>query len=191
MLLLVLKKCWRREVYWSICELLKQRVEKAGSLNKGDKMDREKVAIRNGKAFKTNEVTVKADLIDARYKSSIYSNKKITDTGRLIIGELKPQDETLPGFLFRWDEKDDRFDVDITNVSKNKKRKFEHGEGGYRGHHRRRIHDEENRTFEVDIKIPDFQVFKGKIGFGLHRELARTLNLKPSITGSVEKKEGE
>jgi hypothetical protein len=165
MLLLVLKKCWRREVYWSICELLKQRVEKAGSLNKGDKMDREKVAIRNGKAFKTNEVTVKADLIDARYKSSIYSNKKITDTGRLIIGELKPQDETLPGFLFRWDEKDDRFDVDITNVSKNKKRKFEHGEGGYRGHHPRRIHDEENRTFEVDIKIPDFQVFKGKISF--------------------------
>ena len=153
-------------------------------------MDIEKVVIRNGKAFKTNEVKVNIDYIDARYELFIYPRNKITPTGLLTVGELKTKDKPLPEFLFRWDEKDDNLDVDINNVSRDKKRKFEHGQGGYGGHHPKRIPDEKNKIFGVDIKIPDFQVFKGKISFGLHRELKGTLNLKPSVTGRVEKKEG-
>ena len=153
-------------------------------------MKKEEVAKRDGKAFKTNEVKVKQDYIDAKYELSHYPRNEITPTGLLTVGELKPKDNILPRFLFRWDEKGDNLDVDINNVSRDKKRKFEHGQGGYGGHHPKRIPDEKNKIFGVDIKIPDFQVFKGKISFGLHRELVGTLNLKPSITGSVEKKEG-
>ena len=130
-------------------------------------MDREKVSIRNGKAFKINAVTVKQDYIDARYELFIYQRNEITSTGLLTIGELKPQDETLPGFLFRWDEKADSLDVDINNTTDGIERKFKAGKEGYDGHHTKRVPYEKNKTFEVDIKIPDFQVFKGNISFGL------------------------
>ena len=79
-------------------------------------MDIEKVAIRDGKAFKTNEVKVKQDYyIDARYELSLYPRNKITPTGLLTVGELKPKDNALPRFLLRWDERAKSLDVDINN----------------------------------------------------------------------------
>lgn len=153
-------------------------------------MNKEKVAIRNGKAFKTNKVEVKQDYIDARYELFRYPRNEITPAGLLTVGELKPKDETLPGFLFRWDEKAESLDIDIKNISEGIKKKFTREIEGYDGHHTKRVPDEKNRTFEVGIKIPEMPVFKGEISFGLHRELERTLNLNPSVAGSVEKKEG-
>ena len=153
-------------------------------------MDREKVASRNGKAFKTNEVKVNLDYIDARYELSHYPKNDITPSGLLTIGELKSRDKSLPEFLFRWDEKAESLDVDIINTPEVNKRKFKSGKEGYGGHHPKRIADEKNRTFEVDIKIPNFQVFKGKVSFGLHRELEVTVKSKASVSVSVEKKRG-
>lgn len=68
-------------------------------------MNKEKVAKRDGKAFKTNEVKVKQDYIDARYELFHYPRNEITPTGLLPVGELKPKDNILPGFLFRWENK--------------------------------------------------------------------------------------
>jgi len=53
-------------------------------------MKKEKVAIRNGKAFKTNAVTVKQDYIDEGYELFHYPRNEITPTGLLTVGELKP-----------------------------------------------------------------------------------------------------
>ncbi len=154
-------------------------------------MDKEKVAIRDGKAFKTTEVNVKQDYIDAGYELFRYPKNEITPTGLLTVGELKPKDKTLPGFLFRWDEKAERLDVDIKNVSEDIKKDFKRGIRGYDGHHTKRVPDEKNRIFEVGIKIPKITVFEGKISFGLHRELEATVPLKSSVSGSVEKIAGD
>lgn len=157
-------------------------------------MNIEKVASRDGKAFETNEVKVKQDYyIDARYELSLYPRNKITPTGLLTVGELKPKDNALPRFLLRWDERAKSLDVDINNVSREIKRMFKVGKRGYEGHHTMRVPDAENRIFEVNIKIPGITVFKGEISFGLHRELEVTVNLEASVSGCVEKKwqEGE
>lgn len=154
-------------------------------------MDIEKVTSRDGMAFKTNEVKVKQDYIDARYELFHYPRNEITPTGLLTVGELKPKDNTLPEFLFRWDEKAESLDVDINNISEEIKRKFKAGKEGYEGHHTKRVPDEKNRIFEVSIKIPGITVFEGEISFGLHRELEVTVNSKASVSVCVEKKEGE
>lgn len=154
-------------------------------------MDREKVAIRDGKVFKTNEVKVKQDYIDARYELFLYPKNVITPTGLLTVGELKPKYKSLPGFLFRWDEKAESLDVDIKNVSEEVEKEFKRGIRGYKGHHTKRVSDEKNRTFEVGIKIPRITVFEGKISFGLHRELEVTISSKSSVSASVEKIDGD
>ena len=153
-------------------------------------MDKEKVAIRNGKAFKTNEVKVKQDYINANYKLILSPRTEITPTGLLTVGELKPKGKTLPGFLFRWDEKAESLDIDVKNVSGKIKKKFERGFGGYNGHHTKRALDDKNRIFAISIKIPGMAVFEGEISFGLHRELEVTVNSKSSISVSMEKRKG-
>ena len=154
-------------------------------------MKKEEVAKRDGKAFKTNEVKVKQDYIDAGYELFHYPRNEITPTGLLTVGELKPKDNILPRFLFRWDEKAESLDVDINNISEEIKRKFKAGKEGYEGQHTKRVPDEKNRIFEVSIKIPGITVFEGETSFGLHRELEVTVNSKASVSVCVEKKEGE
>jgi len=140
-------------------------------------MKPEEVAIKDGKAFKTTEVKVIEKWIHPKYKMIKYKENRITDTGLLLVAELRPMEENLPRFLFRWDEKAESLDVDITDVSEEIKRKFKRGREGYEGHHPKRVPDEKEIIFEACIRTPQGKVFEGKISFGLHRELEASKSL--------------
>ena len=141
-------------------------------------MDPRKV-IPDGRAFGVNEV--KADI---DYKSKDYDLE--------CYSALKPKRESLPEFVFRWDEKAESLDVDILNVSENAKRKFRQEVEGYRGHHTRRIPDcKDRRVYETLIEMPLFgTVFRGRIVAPLHRklELSSSIGFKAHL-GSVIKKQ--
>lgn len=157
-------------------------------------MKPEEVAIKDGKAFKTTEVKVIEKWIHPKYEMIKYRENRITDTGLLLVAELRPMEENLPRFLFRWDEKAESLDVDITDVSEEIKRKFKRGREGYEGHHPKRVPDEKEIIFEVCIRTPQGKVFEGKISFGLFRELEGKSPVKFScnaIMDVVKRKEGD
>lgn len=157
-------------------------------------MKPEEVAIKDGKAFKTTEVKVIENWRHPKYEMIKYRENRITDTGLLLVAELRPMEENLPRFLFRWDEKAESLDVDITDVSEEIKRKFKRGREGYEGHHPKRVPDEKEIIFEVCIRTPQGKVFEGKISFGLHRELEGKSPVKFScnaIMDVVNRKEGD
>ena len=158
-------------------------------------MKPEEVAIKDGKAFKTTEVKVIEKWIHPKYKMIKYRENRITDTGLLLVAELRPMEENLPRFLFRWDEKAESLDVDITDVSEEIKRKFKRGREGYEGHHPKRAPDEKEIIFEVCIRTPQGKVFEGKISFGLFRELEASKSLVEfscnAIMDVVRRKEGD
>jgi hypothetical protein len=112
---------------------------------------------------------------DPDYELNQPSRSEIDERGRLIVGELKAKKSDLPSFMFRWDEKDDRLDVDIHGdpdvVTEEVKDYFRRGTKGYQGHHPIRKEPLENKTFEIDIWIPGKNVFRGCITFGIDREL--------------------
>lgn len=123
------------------------------------------------KASSIIEVNVEKHCLDRNYDLEEHSGGEITPTGLLVIATLKPKKSSLPEFWFRWDEKDDKLDVDIKEVDNTVKDWFKRGEKGYGGHHPKRI-SVEKRTSEVDIRIPGINIFRGFISFGLHREVA-------------------
>ena len=106
----------------------------------------------------------------------------MTKTGLLEIGRVRPQDKSLPEFVFRWDERAEDLDVDILNVSVRIRRDFERGKRGYSGHHTRRMSGDA-RDFETDIKIPSGIVFRGCLSVPLQRkrELADGISFEDSL----------
>lgn len=153
-------------------------------------MDPRKV-IPDGRAFGVNEVKTDIDYKSKDYDLECYSGGEITKTGRLDIAALKPKRESLPEFVFRWDEKTESLDVDILNVSENAKRKFRQEVEGYRGHHTRRIPDcKDRRVYETLIEMPLFgTVFRGRIVAPLHRklELSSSIGFKAHLESVIKK----
>ncbi len=131
-------------------------------------MDKRKVK-KDGRAFAAKELALIEIYKDPNYRIELYHNNKATDTMHLIIGKLISNDPSLPYFIFRWDENQDQFDVDIENVDNETKKKFKAGKDGYSGHHpRRSVYN--GRHMEVDISLPNKKIFKGTIKVPVVRE---------------------
>lgn len=137
------------------------------------------------KASKAMEVSVEEHYhLDENYDLELYPGSEITSGGLLIIAKLKPKPEksSLPEFWFRWDEKGDELNVDIHGVADTIKDRFRKGEKGYKGHHPKRK-SPEKRTCEIDIWVPEINVFHGCISLALKREV--TIRDSLSIEGDV------
>jgi hypothetical protein len=145
-------------------------------------MDKRKVK-KDGSAFAVKHLEAIEIYKDPDYRIELYCNNKATDTMHLIIGKLISDDPSLPYFIFRWDENQDQFDVDIGNVDNETKKKFKAGKDGYSGHHPiRSVHS--GRCMEVDISLPNKKVFKGTIKVPVIRE--EVLNIHLTIKNDHE-----
>jgi hypothetical protein len=107
----------------------------------------------------------------------------------LIIASLKPRNGFLPSFFLRWDPHGNHLNVDIEEVSQEVKRLFNKGKQEYHGHRPKMVAE---KLFDVDIGIPTQDVFKGKISFKIHENVALQGNIH--ISGeciAILKKDGE
>lgn len=151
-------------------------------------MDKRKVK-KDGSAFAVKDLEAIEIYKDPDYRIELYHNNKVTDTMHLIIGKLIPSETSLPHFIFRWDEQQDQFDVDIENVDNETKKKFKAGKDGYSGHHPRRFVDKV-RCMEVDISLPNKKIFKGTIKVPVIKEeqfnMYITINTDGTITMEKE-----
>ena len=138
-------------------------------------MDKRKVK-KDGRAFAVKDLTLIEIYKAPDYQIELYHHNKATDTMHLIIGKLISDDPSLPYFIFRWDEKQDQFDVDIENVDNETKEKFKAGKDGYGGHNPiRSVYN--GRCLEVDISLPNKKIFKGTIKVPVIREEVLNINL--------------
>ena len=134
-------------------------------------MDRKKVIEENGKVFSTGKIEcLEIFYKDKDYELQLYCNNKISETGLLDIGELSSNKQSLPEFIFRWDEKKEALDVDVYINDKIDRDLWELV--GYKGHHSRRNYAENGRVFEIDIHIPNRHIFHGSIRVPVNRKLS-------------------
>ena len=78
---------------------------------------------------------------------------QIGPTGLLAIATLKlenPRTGLLPELVLRWDDKDDRLDVDSLSNLDEEQKLFRKGTGEYCGHHSVRI-SISSRVFKIDL----------------------------------------
>lgn len=149
-------------------------------------MDIQEVAKRDGKARRTMSVNESTYYIDSAYVIDIYDSNKITNTGLLTIADLHQKKHLATKsteFLFRWDEKANTLDIDPCNALSNEKAEFNKGTSSYSGHHPKKL-PSSTREYEVKIIWGGKQLYHGKIGFSLAREVAFStgITVKPSVS---------
>jgi len=120
---------------------------------------------------------------DASYILELYQEPRTAPNGRLVIAELRSKEGTPPSFLFRWDEKDNQLDVDIEDVPDTVKKCFKHGTEGYAGHRPRRVQSD-GRIFEINIRIPEKQIFHGYVKFNINHMAEATVSIGIKSIGS-------
>jgi len=145
-------------------------------------MDKREVR-KDGRVFSVKELPVTEVYRDNDYQLELYPNAEATDTMHLVLGKLIPSVPSMPYFVFRWDYKQDQFDVDIENVSKKIKKKFNAQIDGYSGHHPNRFVDLKGRCIEVDINLPNKKVFQGMIRVHVVKEVAMNIILDIDSNG--------
>ena len=143
------------------------------------------------KASKAMEVNIEEDYhLDQNYDLELYPRTEITSEGLLIVAKLKPKPEksSLPEFWFRWDERGHELDVDIYGAAAGIKDRFRKGKQGYEGHHPKRKSPAE-RTYEIDIWVPEINVFHGCISLSLETEVTMRASLSIKLDVAVVKKD--
>jgi len=130
---------------------------------------------------------------DKGYILERYKEPRTAPDGRLIIAKLRNKKGIPPSFLVRWDEKDDHLNVDIKGVMDTEVESFEKGNGGYSGHCFKRI-KADGSTFEVDIRIPDKQIFHGCVKFNINHMAKSAIPIGLEVSASYKftrKEEGK
>lgn len=155
-------------------------------------MDRGKAQKKDGKVFSLKEPElISGYWLNPEYKIELYAHNRLGDTGRLEVGRLIPCRAGLPEFVFRWDERQDLFDVEIKNADRETEKKFKSDKGGYKGHHPQRAPQQSGRVLSVDIELPGIKVFQGLIKVPVIREevLDITMHAEVDIIEKYIKKE--
>lgn len=135
-------------------------------------MDIKKVEERDGKARATLNVSEEHKYIHPDY-DLVLGEGEISPTGLLAIATLKlknPRTGVLPEFILRWDDKDDRLDVDSLSKLEKEQRLFRKGTGEYYGHHSVRI-SFSHRVFEINLAWRGQVIYHGKLKFNLSRDV--------------------
>lgn len=100
------------------------------------------------------------------YVLRVPKQARTTPTKLLVIASLQPKEESLPWFSVRWDEKGHHLNVDIHGVGDEERDWFQNGQNGYAGHLPQKVSGQ-GHAFDIDIRIPNLQVFRGCLSFDL------------------------
>lgn len=136
-------------------------------------MDKENLFKRNGsnvfRVDKIHNLSIETLNIDPRYKVSKDFDMGLSSTGLLVVFEVLPKDSKveLPSFVARWDQNKETMDIDMLGPSQARANLFKGGKEGYSGHHPVRM-NVPSRTYDVAIKIPECEVFAGRVTFNIN-----------------------
>jgi hypothetical protein len=140
-------------------------------------MNRDKARLQDGRVFDIRDLNVEQRYLHPDY-TYVKGDGKLSETGQLILFELKPNKESDPSFIARWDGGNRAIpekiqyavDIDMRGPSKAAEKKFRDGADGYCGHHTEKVSDTENK-YRALIKTPNGRVFDATICFTKHHGL--------------------
>jgi hypothetical protein len=140
----------------------------------------QKVLKEDGKVFEISNLMIYEACRNPNYSLVKCATNAITPTGYLVVFELQPISGIGPSFVGRWDggsrdegktERQD-LDIDISGVPESERRRFENQQGGYSGHHSKRLRSATGHVYEVYIRTPkEGTIFEATVTFGVLRKL--------------------
>jgi hypothetical protein len=131
-------------------------------------MDRQQIernASRSGIVSEASNVQYNLTCRDPEYKIEICDGKLDMENGFLPIAKIVPISGSGPSFVARWDQRAEELDIDMQGSPEDEIGMFKRSEGGYSGHHTRRIPGENKHVFQVNVSIPNRTIFEGSISF--------------------------
>jgi hypothetical protein len=144
-------------------------------------MDREKLKTI-GKVLSVRRRDVKDISLADDYKLDFPEKSFLTDTGLLVVFELKSSDG--PNFQARWDDADYALDFDVLGVPKAQQRRFKHSEDGSSGHHSVLLPLDGERIYHANIVYKGKPIYEGMVSINL--DYSATARCDIRLGGSVE-----
>lgn len=108
-----------------------------------------------------HNIEIEPKFIDPRYSLKSSSVRVTGKTGLTQLFEIIPHSGTLPGFVGRWDDKDQLIDVDPEPRDCIDRDAWQGEKGGYRGHHTTKLSDDP-RIYYINLVTPNGSVFRAR-----------------------------
>jgi hypothetical protein len=109
-----------------------------------------------------HNIEVEPEFINPHYTLKSSSVSLTTKTGLTQLFELVPDSKALPGFVGRWDDKDQLIDVDPEPRDCINRETWRGEISGYRGHHAATL-SADPRVYYIDIATPHGPVFRARV----------------------------
>ena len=143
-----------------------------------NKEKKERIQKEDGKAFETFNIERDVTYLNPKYTLSKQTANVMTGNGLLKVFELNSS-QGGPSFIGRWDGgsrdpgKTERYDldIDIYGVADEEKLRFKYEQGGYSGHHTKKVDSDKGHKYQVSLCTPDEKIFEGTVCFNLLRKI--------------------
>jgi hypothetical protein len=111
-------------------------------------------------------IELEIEFCDEHYTVCTSPDIPTTPTGLTKLFELVPDVKSLPGFVGRWDDRDNSIDVDPESRDCIDRDLWKGEKGGYRGHHAATLRADP-RINQIDIATPNAPVFRARASLNL------------------------
>jgi hypothetical protein len=125
-----------------------------------------------------DNIKIERTYLNPKYTLSEQATNARTGEGLLKVFELTHSGDG-PSFIGRWDGgsrdpgKTERYDldIDIYGVADEEKLRFKYGQGGYSGHHTKKVDSNKGHKYQVSLCTSDEKIFEGTVCFNLLRKI--------------------
>lgn len=149
-------------------------------------MDKNRWTTQKFRVLGSHNINVETEFVSGDYELVLEEAVRTTETGLLEVLRILPKRAGLPSFSGRWDQGDDRVDIDLQGDD-SEARSFATQKLGYLGHKAKRLDVEGRRVYRVEVETPSAGlVFKGTVA--LNVDLGLMLEGGFNLTAAVEVK---
>lgn len=129
-------------------------------------MQKDKLAKLTVRVDAACNIELEIQFRDEHYIVCTSADIPTTPTGLTKLFELVPDAMSLPGFVGRWDDRDNSIDVDPEPRDYIDRDLWQGEKGGYRGHHAATL-SADPRSYQIDIATPNGPVFRARASLNL------------------------
>jgi len=140
-------------------------------------MDADKFVNKPVKTESAHNIQLNIRHLDPSYRVEISPVSPATKTGLIALFKVVPNTLTLPGFIARWDDRQQTIDVDPDPLDCIERDDWRNECHGYSGHHSDCV-SKNPRVYQIDLEIPARQV--------LHASGTLNLNIGARVGDAIE-----
>ena len=141
------------------------------------------------KADGAHNISLVEEYRDPRYRLKMSPVSPATRTGLISLFELVPDDQSLPGFVARWDHRAQTIDIDPEPLTCIDRETWRNEQNGYRGHHTNHLSGATG-AYQIDVRTPNGPVFKaiGSLNLQLGVQLTDSFQFSDTVSAKTSPK---